>query len=199
MPSSRASRKRAAIVPLDGEPGVAQVRADNVFAGWGGWGQGWNGADFSPDRGYVYWPQDDTRRDLPSFSLYEMRRRSRYLDANVGFVGRINRGIARMVAGTGLMVRPTTKSKEWNRDRMATLSAAQRFGRRGRRRAEVEFLLDASGHARDAEYRWRYGHRFHGVFRWAGAPRLCRSSPHRQRPAERGEMRNIFDGVTVDR
>lgn len=111
-------RRSAAMVPLDGEPNVRQVNSDFSIGGYGGWGQGWNGADYSPDRGYVYWPQDDARRDLPQFSLWEMRRRSRYLDANVGFAGRINRGVARMICGTGLMVRPTTVDRDWNRDRV---------------------------------------------------------------------------------
>jgi hypothetical protein len=110
--------RRQIIRPLEDEPRVAQVSADSVVSAWGGWGQGWSGADFSPDRGYVYWPQDDTRRDLPTYSLWEMRRRSRFLDANVGFAGRINRGIARAIVGTGLMIRATTRDAEWNRERM---------------------------------------------------------------------------------
>lgn len=117
MASSRTSRRRGAIPSLDGEPNVRQMSASTIIGGWAGGGQGWSAADFSPDRGYVYWPSEDTRYDLPSFSLYEMRRRSRWLDANVGFAGRINSGIARMVCGTGLMVRPTTRDKEWNRER----------------------------------------------------------------------------------
>lgn len=110
--------RRSAIVPLGAdEPRVAQAHSEAILSGFGGWGQGWSGADWSPDRGFVYWPNEDTRRDLPTYSLYEMRRRSRFLDANVGFAGRINRGIARMVCGTGLMVRPTTRARDWNRER----------------------------------------------------------------------------------
>lgn len=86
---------------------------------WIGSGQGYNAADTSTMRGYIYFPQLDTRRELTSYSRMEIIRRVRYLDANVGFAGRILSGLSRMVAGTGLMVRATTEDREWNADRNA--------------------------------------------------------------------------------
>lgn len=76
---------------------------------------GWQGADSSRLRGYVYFPQLDTRRELPGYTRTELLRRARFLYANVGLVRRLINGMARMVVGTGLDVHPTTADAEWNR------------------------------------------------------------------------------------
>lgn len=120
---SRASRKASAAArtaALLGESNVAAVSAA-TFGGmtWGGGGQGWDGANYSSARGLVYWPQSDTRRDLPPMPHAEMVRRSRYLDANVGIAGRMNSALARLIAGTGLMPVPKTGDAAWNKERAA--------------------------------------------------------------------------------
>lgn len=103
---------------LPGEPRVKAV--DYTYpGGWMWGGSGYDGANTSASRGYVYFPQMDTRRDLDTYSRMEMIRRSRYLDANVGLAGRVNDGLASIVAGTGLMPLPKTLDTEWNRDRAA--------------------------------------------------------------------------------
>jgi hypothetical protein len=200
MPSSRTSRRRASSPqPLPGEPGVSRVNGQFFGGGWGGLGQGWNGADYSADRGYVYWPQMDSRRDLPTFSREEQLRRSRYLDANVGFAGRINRGIARMIAGTGLMVRPTTRNPEWNKLR-------------------ADLFRQRNGHAGvvDLARKWDFYSMQRGLLEMrnidgdigtvftksaSGLARLSFIEAHRiaNGKMSRGEMDRIFDGVLVDR
>ncbi len=108
-------------VSIPGEPNVSRMSAAGIQTAFGsyGWGQGYSAADQSTARGFVYFPQLDTRRELTSFTRTEILRRVRWLDANVGFAGRIINGVPRMVAGTGLMVRPATTDREWNRERRA--------------------------------------------------------------------------------
>jgi capsid protein len=119
--SAKAERRAArapAGTPLADEPNVQRMAVNTPLGGFG-WGQGYNAADQSTMRGFVYFPQLDTRRELTTYTRTEILRRARYLDANVGFAGRIINGIARMVAGTGLMVRPSTTDRDWNRERRA--------------------------------------------------------------------------------
>lgn len=75
---------------------------------------GYQGAELSAKRGYVYFPQLDTRREIDSYTRTELLRRARFLYANVGLVRRIVNGMARMVVGTGLIPSPTTPDEEWN-------------------------------------------------------------------------------------
>lgn len=73
---------------------------------------GFDAANFSTRRGYVYFPQLNTQREVSSYSRLEMLRRSRYLTRNVGFAKRCTRGLAQMVG----YLSPTaiTDDKEWN-------------------------------------------------------------------------------------
>jgi capsid protein len=73
---------------------------------------GYEGARWSTARGYVYFPTLDTKRDLDSYSLREMRRRSRWIYVNIGFGTRCADGIANMVGS--LTPVPLTGDKEWN-------------------------------------------------------------------------------------
>jgi capsid protein len=76
---------------------------------------GFQGADiYSGNRGFVYFPTLDTRRELDSWSRYELTRRARFLYNNVGLVRRIINGLSRMVVGRGIRPRPKTKDTEWN-------------------------------------------------------------------------------------
>jgi capsid protein len=77
---------------------------------------GFQGADaYNDARGYVYFPTLDTRRELDSFSRYELTRRSRFLYNNVGLIRRVINGISRMVVGRGIRPRPKTRDAKWNR------------------------------------------------------------------------------------
>jgi capsid protein len=82
---------------------------------YGGPGQGYQGADWSNARGYVYFPQLDTRREITPYTRTEAMRRARFLYANVGLVRRLVNGMARMVVGTGLSAHATTADKPWNK------------------------------------------------------------------------------------
>jgi hypothetical protein len=78
-------------------------------------GNGHQGADFSRLRGYVYFPELDTKREITSYSRTEILRRARFLYANQGLARRMVNGLARMIAGTGLTYQAATTDLEWNR------------------------------------------------------------------------------------
>lgn len=82
--------------------------------GFGGAGNGHQGADWSRARGMVYFPELDTRREISSYTRLEILRRSRFLYANYGIAKRIINGLARMIAGTGLTYQAATSDSEWN-------------------------------------------------------------------------------------
>jgi capsid protein len=91
------------------------ARADIGNFGFGGYGNnGHQGADSSRLRGYVYFPQLDTRREIPSYTRMEMLRKGRFLYANHGIAKRVVNGLARMIAGTGLVPQAATRDKAWN-------------------------------------------------------------------------------------
>lgn len=83
--------------------------------GFGGAGNGHQGADYSRLRGMIYFPELDTRKEISSYTRLEILRRSRFLYANYGIAKRIINGLARMVAGTGLTYQAATTDTEWNR------------------------------------------------------------------------------------
>ncbi len=122
--SSRASRRAAqralaATSPAAlASPPVAAGSAYGGFypsIGFGGAGNGHQGADWSRLRGMIYFPELDTRREISSYTRLEILRRSRFLYANYGIAKRIVNGLARMIAGTGLTFQATTNDSEWNR------------------------------------------------------------------------------------
>ena len=61
------------------------------------WGSGWSGANYSPDRGLIFWPTLDTRLEFDSFSRAEIMRRLRWLKANEGFIRGLIRNAATLV------------------------------------------------------------------------------------------------------
>lgn len=74
---------------------------------------GYDGANWwSTNRGYVYFPTLDSRKDLDSYSRYELIKKSRWLYINSGFATRIIDGIANMVGA--LTPVPLTDDREWN-------------------------------------------------------------------------------------
>lgn len=83
------------------------------FSGFG-FSNGHQGADFSRLRGYVYFPELDTRREISSYTRTEVLRKVRFLYANHGIAKRIVNGLARLVAGTGLTPQASTTDKKWN-------------------------------------------------------------------------------------
>lgn len=201
--SAKADRRaaRAASATLPGEPAVHRLSTSSTSTAFGsyGWGQGYNAADQSTMRGFVYFPQLDTRRELTSYTRTEILRRVRWLDANVGFAGRVINGLSRMVAGTGLMVRPTTDDREWNKERRALYE--QRNG---------------SAHSFDVGRRWDIYSSQRGCLRCryrdgdiggafvrsaAGLGQVAFVESHRiaSGRVSAEEMDRVFDGVIVDR
>lgn len=121
MANTRRRRPRASTQSLT-LPGpaaplpVAQGTAElPQWAGNGYFSNGHQGADTSRLRGYVYFPELDTRREISSYTRTEILRRSRFLYANFGSARRMINGLARMIAGTGLTYQAATTDTEWNR------------------------------------------------------------------------------------
>lgn len=75
---------------------------------------GYAGAATTRSRGYLYFPELDTRKEITAYTRQELMRRARWMYANLGFVKRILNGIPSMVVGTGLQPQPFTDDKEWN-------------------------------------------------------------------------------------
>ncbi len=73
------------------------------------------GAEWSRDRGFVYFHDLDSEREVDSWSRTELMRRNRAMYNGIGFVRGIVNGTARMVVGTGLNVQPTASDSNWNR------------------------------------------------------------------------------------
>ena len=74
---------------------------------------GFSGANYSPDRGMIYWPSLDTRQPLDSFSRDELIRRIRWLCENEGFIKAIPRNAADLVGYQ--TPQATTPDEEWNK------------------------------------------------------------------------------------
>lgn len=188
-----------AIAALPGEPNVRPVSTSSFQSiGWGG-GAGWQAADSSRGRGYLYWPDIDTRTELPDYSRSEQLRRMRWMDANVGLAGRIHMALARMVVGTGLMPRATTADREWNKQRDALFE--QRNG------SASVFDLGGWWDFYGAQYGTQYCANRDGdcggilTGSEAGLARMAFVEGHRIANGRMsdGEADYLFDGVRVDR
>ncbi len=75
---------------------------------------GYQGAQWSPNRGFIYWPTLDPKREMNQLTRRELARRIHFLKGNVGLPNRIIVGIRNMVIGTGLVPRATTTDREFN-------------------------------------------------------------------------------------
>lgn len=58
---------------------------------------GFDGANTSTRRGWIYWPTLDTKREIDSYSRQELMRKSRWLRANFGLATRICTGLADLI------------------------------------------------------------------------------------------------------
>lgn len=72
----------------------------------------YEGANWSQNRGWIYFPTLYSKSDLDQYTLTELRRKSRWLYVNVGLATRVIDGIAKMVGS--LTPVPQTDDKEWN-------------------------------------------------------------------------------------
>lgn len=98
-------------------PSVPALQSSQVNVSFAGTGSGYDAANSSARRGYVYFPQTDTRREIDTWARTEVLRKARYLTRNVGFAKRCTRGLAHMVGS--LSPRPLTKDKTWNTKALA--------------------------------------------------------------------------------
>lgn len=134
MSHRTAKRERRALLNAARNRAESPEAALGSFFGLGGT-NGHQGADWSRGRGYVYFPELDTRREISSFTRTEVLRRVRFLYANHGIAKRIVNGLARMVAGTGLTPQAATTDKVWNA--LAEREFANRTG--------SQFVFDLGG------------------------------------------------------
>lgn len=74
---------------------------------------GYEAANNSPARGYLYWRNTDTRRALTDFSDEEIRRRVQWLCANSGIARRLYRAPAKLLGIKTPM--PNTANEDWNK------------------------------------------------------------------------------------
>jgi hypothetical protein len=112
---------------------VAQPNGNgNVAMSMQAW-SAYEGANWSQNRGWIYFPSLTTKRDLDDYTLTELRRKSRWLYANVGLATRIIDGISKMVGS--LTPVPMTDDKEWNE------LALKKFTND----AGAEFIFDVGG------------------------------------------------------
>ena len=82
--------------------------------GGGVGGGGYQGAQWSPSRGYIYWPTLDPKFEMDAYSRRELARRIHFLKANVGLPKRILTGLTNLIVGAGLWPKALTGHREWN-------------------------------------------------------------------------------------
>lgn len=108
---SKRARQQAALAPQ-----ASASQQAIPIPGFGSMmGNGHQAADNSRLRGYVYFPELDTRKEITAYSRTEIMRRARFLYANKGIARRVINGLSRMIAGTGLVYQAATTDKEWNK------------------------------------------------------------------------------------
>jgi capsid protein len=89
------------------------VPVSALVGGWGGV-SGYQGAGYSRNRGYIYWPTLDPTREMPSQTRVELARRIHFLKANVGLPRRICSALTNLIVGAGLWPQALTNDREWN-------------------------------------------------------------------------------------
>lgn len=112
---SSISRNPSAAASVFARHGVASGES-NVAHGSGGpflLMSGYEAANSSPARGYLYWRTTDTRRELTDYSEEEIRRRVHWLCANSGIARRLYRAPAKLLGIKTPM--PATKKADWNK------------------------------------------------------------------------------------
>ena len=111
---SRRVRNAASHTPFSGDSGGMFVpESSNVLgSSYGGAGQGYDAVGNSSMRGYIYWPQMDTRKEITSYTHLEIMRRARALAENVGLAGHILECMADLLGYLTPMA--ATHDREWN-------------------------------------------------------------------------------------
>lgn len=111
---------------------------------------GFDGANQSDRRGYIYWPTLDTKRELNTYSRTELLRKSRWLRANFGLATRICSGLADLIG----YLTPVSMSgdEDWDslcddhwEDRAGEASVIDAAGQFGIRSMQIELNKAAFG------------------------------------------------------
>lgn len=100
---------------------------------YSGSGQGYDAVGASTMRGYIYWPQLDSSKEITTYTRTEIMRRARALAENVGLATHILEGLADLIGYLTPMA--ITRDPEWNRQ------ANESF----RSRQTIPEVFDASG------------------------------------------------------
>lgn len=100
---------------------------------YGGSGNGYDAVGASTMRGYIYWPQLDSSREITSYTRIEIMRRARALAENVGLATHILEGLSDLIGYLTPMA--ATGDAEWNREANAIF----------RDRQTIPEVFDASG------------------------------------------------------
>lgn len=95
--------------PAQSVQAVATTTGGQAFFLAGG---GYQAAGQSMDRGYLYWPTTDTRRQMTSLTRNEILRRIQWLYVHFGFCRRLVNGMARLLGY--LVPLPNSSDEEWN-------------------------------------------------------------------------------------
>ena len=88
-----------------------------------GFGNGWSAATPSEKRGYVWWPNLDTSKELPPHTRLEILRKARWADAEVGLVRRAVSGLADLVG----YQRPQAETGDPEWDQLAEEAVLRRW------------------------------------------------------------------------
>src|SRR5438105_1739752 len=110
--SRRARVRTTSALSPDSTPAAGVLTGPQAVAPIQFGGSGFDGANFSTRRGYIYYPTLETRREIDTYSRLELIRRSRWLKRNTGFAKRCINGISNMVGF--LTPRALTSDREWN-------------------------------------------------------------------------------------
>ena len=139
---SRTRRSRRSRATATDTSGIAAPSAAVIPQGTGfsGSGQGYDAVSASTMRGYVYWPQMDTRKEITAHTHTEICRRARALCENVGLAGHLIECMADLIGY--LMPMGATLDKEWNELANANFLSKQ----------TVPEVFDASGKFNFFEY-----------------------------------------------
>ena len=86
--------------------------ASTAYLMTGGMVSGYEAANSSPSRGYLYWPTDNSAQQLNNLTRFEIRRRVQWLYANFGFARRLVKGCAKLIGF--LTPQPNTGDESWD-------------------------------------------------------------------------------------
>lgn len=157
-------------------------------------GNGFQAADNSPNRGYLYWPSTDTFRQITPLTRNEIARRVQWLCAHFGFARKLIKGMARML---GFQTpQPNVSDEEWNEEAFDSLinifTSAEIWDQQGK-------FDQFQAQIADNEMTFREGDGI-GVFTEtsSGRPRMAYYEAHQISNGEKSDPWWI-DGVRLDR